>query len=131
MAPYNLIEAIHFPAYSSHFYWGFLVRNHPVFGCGFLLWEGHMTFINWDGTIGIILGNATTTTHGSLFLTFLLIIVFFLAMALMFGIRLVCCLIFVLPLCLGIASFYSDFLALLLSMLVYLSFILTKNFIFK
>lgn len=90
-----------------------------------------MTFVNWDDTIGIVLGNATTTTTGSLFLTFLIIMVIILAMALMFGIKLEFTAILILPLLLGLASYYGDFIALLLAVLAYLSMIITKNFIFR
>lgn len=90
-----------------------------------------MTFINFNETIGIIIGNATTTTTGSLFLTLLLIVLFFIAIAIVFGIRLEYTAIIIIPLVMGYAAYYSEFVALLLVLLIYLAFIMTKNFIFR
>ena len=88
-------------------------------------------FINWTETIGVVVGNATTTTTGSLFVTLLLIVAFIMAMAIMFGIRLEYTAIIILPLIMGYASYYSEFVTMLLLILIYLSVIVTKNFIFK
>jgi hypothetical protein len=88
-------------------------------------------FINQTETIGIILGQANTTTTGSLFATLLLILIFLLALCLLFRISFEWASILLLPLMITYASYYSNLYAPLGITLIYLSMILTKNFIFK
>lgn len=90
-----------------------------------------MAFINWTESVGIIMANATTTTTGSLFITLLVVLLFILAMALMFGIELEYTAILVLPLMLAYMSHYSDFVAPGFVILLYMAFIITKNWLFK
>lgn len=89
------------------------------------------TFLNCNETIGIIIGQGTQTSTGSIFITLLLILLLILAVAMLFGIRLEYTSIFVLPLLLAYASFYSEYIAILIVILIYLSIILTKNWLFK
>lgn len=89
-----------------------------------------MVFINTTETIGIILGNASTTTTGSLFLTLLLVLVFLFAICILFGIKLEYTAILLLPLLLGYMAYYGDFVAIGMIFLIYLAILLTKNFIF-
>jgi len=90
-----------------------------------------MFFINTTETIGIIIGTATETTTGSLFITLLIVVLLLLAIAIMFGIPLEWTTIFILPLILGYMSHYSEFIGTGAVFLIYLSIILTKNFLFK
>jgi hypothetical protein len=88
-------------------------------------------FINTTETIGIILGSASTTTTGSLFGALLLVMIILIAMAFMFNIPLEFTAVLFLPLVLGCMAFYSQFLATGGVFLIYVSIIITKNFIFK
>jgi len=90
-----------------------------------------MVFINATESIGIIIGNATTYTTGSMFLTLFVVLLFILAMALMFGIKLEYTAILVLPLMLGYMSYYSEFITIGVIIIFYLGFLVTKNFLFK
>jgi len=88
-------------------------------------------FINWTGTIGKILIAGTEGVTGSLFSTLLLIMIFIFIICMMFSIALEYTAILILPLCLACASYYSNFVAPLTVILIYISFIITKNWIFK
>lgn len=88
-------------------------------------------FINTTETIGIIMGEATAVTFGAMFLTLFFVLIVILAIALMFGIRLEYTAILVLPLVLVYMAYYSEFYATGGVLIIYLAFILTKNFIFK
>ena len=88
-------------------------------------------FINTSQTIGIIIGEATNTTFGSIFLTLLFVVLVLMAMAIMFGIKLEYTMILIMPLMLSYMAYYQEFLAIGTIMIIYLSFILTKNFMFR
>jgi len=90
-----------------------------------------MAFMDWNGTIGTLVLSSVETTTGSLILSLLILMVFILAIALVFGIKLEYTSILILPLVLGYTSYYGDFVALLFTILVYIAFIITKNFIFS
>lgn len=90
-----------------------------------------MVFMNMTESIGIILGNATTHTTGSMFLTLLMVLIIIMAIALMFGIKLEFTIILVLPLVLSYMAFYSEFVATGMILLFYIGFLITKNFLFK
>jgi len=90
-----------------------------------------MIFINQTETIGIIMGNASSTTTGSMFLTMLLVLILILAFAIMFGIKMEFTAMLILPLMLGYMSYYGEFIAIGLVILIYIGIIFTKNFIFK
>lgn len=88
-------------------------------------------FLNTTETIGIILGNASTYTTGSMFMTMLVILILIMATAILFGIRLEFTSILVLPLLLTYMAFYKEFMVIGTVIILYLSIILTKNFIFR
>lgn len=88
-------------------------------------------FINCTESIGIIIGQATTTTTGSMFLTLMMVLLLLMAIGFMFGIRSEYLAIIILPLVLAYAAFYQEFMGTLAVILIYLSLILTKNFLFK
>lgn len=88
-------------------------------------------FMNVTETIGVVMNSATTTTTGSLFAALLIVLLLLVAMAIMFRIPLEFIAILVLPYNIACASHYSNFIAPMGAILIYLSIILTKNFIFK
>lgn len=88
-------------------------------------------FINTTETIGIIIGTASEVTTGSLFLTLMLLLVFLVAFGLLFGIKPEYISILILPYCLACMAYYSDFVAPGGTILIYVAFILTKNYILK
>jgi len=88
-------------------------------------------FLNMTESIGIVLGNATTYTTGSMSLTLLLILILILAVALMFGIQLEYTAILILPLLLSYMAFYGEFTAIGSIILIYLAFIFTRKFILQ
>lgn len=88
-------------------------------------------FINETEIIGVIIGQAASTTFGSMFLALLSIYLILIALALMFGIKMEYTMILAFPLMLAYMSRYSEFLSIGAATLIYLSLILTKNFIIK
>ncbi len=90
-----------------------------------------MTFMNITGTIGIILGRATETTTGDIFITLLIVMVLFIAFAAMFRIKTEWTMIIILPYALACGSYYSEWVGVIGAILIYLAFLITKNFIFK
>lgn len=89
------------------------------------------TFLNCTESIGLIVGSATTSTTGSLFMTLFVILILIMAVAFMFGIRMEYTAILVFPLLLGYLAYYGNFYAIGGVILIYLAIILTKNFLFK
>lgn len=90
-----------------------------------------MVFIDVNNSIGIIIGSASQTTFGSMFATLMFLVVLLFAICLMFGIRLEYSAIILLPLIITLGSYYSEFIAMLVVLIIYISLILTKNFIFR
>ena len=88
-------------------------------------------FINTTETLGIILGNATQYTTGSMFLTLLILVLILMAFAIMFGIQLEFTSILILPLLITYMAFYQEFIAIGSIILIYLALIVTKRFIFR
>lgn len=88
-------------------------------------------FINTTETIGIIIGSATTTTTGTLFGTLMAIMLILIAISILFGIELEWTAIILLPLTISMGAFYTNFLAPMGAIVIYLSIIFTKNWIFK
>lgn len=86
---------------------------------------------NMSQSIGIIIGSSTSTTFGSMFMTLFFILMLLMGVALLFGIKLEFTAILILPLVLGYMAYYSEFLATGIILLIYISIIITKNFIFK
>lgn len=90
-----------------------------------------MAFINSTGVIGVLIGKATETTTGDIFITLLLLLVFLLAVCIMFRIKIEWASIIILPYAFACGSYYSQWVSVIGVILIYLSFILSKNFIFK
>lgn len=90
-----------------------------------------MVFLNATGTIGVIMGASTTTTTGSLFISLLMVLVLLIIVSIFFGIRLEYTSIIIFPLLLAYAGYYQNFIAPMGVLLIYLSTIVTKVWIFK
>lgn len=86
-------------------------------------------FIDCTGIIGILIGQATEVTTGSLFITFLIIMMAIMSVAFMFRIPLEYTSLLILPLILGYAAYYTGWVAALAAILIYLAILITKNFI--
>lgn len=90
-----------------------------------------MIFINETETLGKIIEAGTQNLTGTIVATFFLILLFLLAIAFMFQIPLEYFSILILPFCLSIAAYYSNFMLPLIIILLYLSAIMAKHFLFK
>lgn len=90
-----------------------------------------MVFINWTESIGIVIGNATQYTTGSMFLTLMAILMLLIGLALMFGIKLEFTSLLILPLLLGYMAYYTEFIATGGVIIIYLGLLITKNFLFR
>jgi len=88
-------------------------------------------FLNCSQVIGQVIGEMTYSTTGSLFLTFLFLMLFFVAIAMLFQIRLEYTAIVIMPLLLAFMSYYQEFIGIGAVILIYLAIIITKNFIVK
>lgn len=90
-----------------------------------------MPFINTTDTLGTILDAGTQNATGSLMATLLFILLFLVVICLMFSIPLEFISIIILPLCLSCASYYSDFFKPLIVIIIYVSMIIAKNWLFR
>lgn len=90
-----------------------------------------MVLINATTSIGIVLGRATETTTGSMFITLLILVIFLITIAIMFSIPLEFTVIVILPLLLGYMAYYGEFIAIGMVFLIYLAFIFTQKFFIK
>lgn len=88
-------------------------------------------FLNCTEPIGIIIGQATTYTTGSIFLTLLFIMLFLIAVATLFQVRLEYTAIIILPLLFSYMAYYAEFIGIGAVILIYLAILITKNFILK
>lgn len=91
----------------------------------------HDGFLNCSQVIGQVIINTTEQTTGSIFLTFLFIMLFLVAIAMIFQIKLEYTMIILLPVLLALMSYYQQFVAIGSVILIYLAIIVTKNFILK
>lgn len=90
-----------------------------------------VTFINYTESIGQVIGNANATLTGSLFLTMFIIFMVILAITIFFGIRLEYTALLILPLLIGLMAFTGSWGGIVIVVLIYTAFIITKNFIFR
>lgn len=88
-------------------------------------------FINVTDPLGIIVQHGTQSVTGSLFATLLIILIFLVAIGLMFQIPLEFLSIIILPYCLACGSHYSSFVAPMGVILIYIATLITKNWLFK
>lgn len=88
-------------------------------------------FLNVTESIGIVMGNLSQYTTGSLVVSIILLTIVLLAICIMFGIQLEWTVIIILPLLLACMSYYKDFWGFGAMALVYLATIFTLNWLFK
>ena len=92
-----------------------------------------MTFVNFVNESGMIwsLTLASADVTGSIFLTMLLTVLFFIFLCMLFRMPLWASAMFVLPYMIMVLSFSADFLPVVGVMLLYLGLILAEVFIIK
>lgn len=90
-----------------------------------------IAFMNETGFIAIVITDMTNNLTGSLFLTLMLIMIFFILVALLFRLPIEFAIILILPLFLVFMAATSEFLAVGGVVLIYMGIIIAKNFILK
>ena len=88
-------------------------------------------FINESGEIASILMRGTTTLTGNLTATLLLFLIILFVLCIMFTIPLEFAAVIILPFCISVAAYYSEFVGPVVTIIVYLSTILAKNWLFR
>lgn len=90
-----------------------------------------MDFINMSGTIGLILAAGTQNLTGDLVATLFLILLFLIVIAFMFQIPLEFLSVLILPFCLSVGAFYSNFMIPIIVILLYVASLIAKNWLFR
>ena len=93
--------------------------------------EGLMIFINATESIGQIITNGTLGVTGNIVATMLVIFMILVVIGMMFQIPLEFIVVFMLPFCIAIAAFYTNFMILIVLILIFVSMIIAKNWLFK
>lgn len=88
-------------------------------------------FVNETGLIGQILASGTITLTGSMVLSLLVIFLILLVIAMMLQIQLEYLSVIILPFCLALGSYYSTFVVPVIIIIIYLSAIVAKNWLFR
>jgi len=88
-------------------------------------------FINESQTIGIIINQITLDSTGSLFLTYLFIVMIIILIAMVFRIPIEFTAIFIMPLLLSLMAYYGDFWTFGGIILIYLAILFAKNFFYS
>lgn len=88
-------------------------------------------FINQTDVIGRILESGTNTLTGSMVATLFFILLFLIVVAFMFGIPLEFLAVIILPFCLALGSYYSNFYIPIIVIIVFVASIIAKNWMFK
>jgi len=88
-------------------------------------------FINVTGSIGQIISAGTINVTGSVVATLLLVLVFLVIVCVMFGIPLEFASVLLIPFCISVGAYYSNFLGPLIIILIYVSTLIAKNWIFR
>ena len=90
-----------------------------------------MLFMNTTETIGKIILSGSNNVTGSLVGTLILILIFLMAICIMFGIPLEFSAILVFPYILVVSAYYSSFMLIMVLIIVFLVIIIAKNFLFR
>jgi len=90
-----------------------------------------MIFINATESIGKILNAGTLSITGSLMATLLFILIVLIVLCMMFSIPLEFISIIILPFCIAVGSYYSEFLAPIIVIIIYISTLIAKNWLFR
>ena len=88
-------------------------------------------FINMTESIGTVITNLTQYTTGEIVTTLLVIMVIVMALAMMFQIPLEYTTILILPLILSCMTYYAFFWNIFVILVIYISFIIVKVWIFR
>lgn len=88
-------------------------------------------FINQTGVIGTIMESGTNSLTGSMVATLFFILMFLITIALVFGIPLEFMAIIILPFCLAVGSYYSNFYIPIILIIIFVASIIAKNWLFK
>ena len=90
-----------------------------------------MIFINATQSIGQILAAGTAGITGSVVATLFAILLFLLVLGLMFGIPFEFMSVLILPFCISVAAFYGNFVLPVIVILLYVSMLIAKNWLFR
>lgn len=90
-----------------------------------------MPFINVTEPIGQILSAGTIGVTGDILGTLYVLLMFVIVIALMFGIPMEFLSLLILPLCISIAAFYGNFFIPVVIILIYISMLVAKNWLFR
>lgn len=90
-----------------------------------------MLFVNESQTIGQILIAGTQNLTGNIVVTLLVIMIFLLCLCVLFGIELEFSAIIFLPICITLGAYYSSFMGMIIVILIYVSTIIAKNWLFR
>lgn len=88
-------------------------------------------FINSTGVIAQIMESGTQNLTGGIIATLFMILLFLILVAMMFQIPLEYLAVLILPFCLAVGAYYSTFIIPITIIILYLSSILAKNWIYK
>ena len=88
-------------------------------------------FINTSTTIGQIMLAGSQNVTGSDVGTFAAVVIFLIAMALMFQIPLEFLVVIILPLCIGVSAYYSNFIIAVVVIIIYVASLIAKNWLFR
>lgn len=90
-----------------------------------------MDFINATGSIAQIMAAGSSGVTGSVVATIFVIFMVFFAISIMFGIPLEFFAVIILPFCIACAAFYSNFLLPVVVIIIFVGFLIAKNFLFR
>lgn len=88
-------------------------------------------FLNITGAIGVILLRGTETVTGSIVATLFLILLFLMAVCMMFSIPLEFMAVILLPYCFAVGAHYSDFMIPIILIITYVSALMAHHWILK
>jgi len=88
-------------------------------------------FINETGVIGSILAAGTQNLTGSIMATLFFVLIFLVVICIMFNIPLEFAALLLLPFCLGVGAFYSSFIIPITIILIFVSALVAKNWLFR
>lgn len=90
-----------------------------------------MAFINETGIIATILASGTASVTGNMVASLLVILLFIVVVAMMFGIPLEFTSILIIPICLVMGAYYSNFIVPLTIIFIYITAIISKNWLIR
>lgn len=90
-----------------------------------------MVFLNVTESIGSIINVSSTNFTGNIVGTIMLILIFLIIICVMFDIPLEFLSVIILPFCIVCAAYYSYFMIPIVVICLYVSILISKNFLFK